>query len=209
MPGPTDKRAVGFAVGLARGVVALALRMFGGDEVRTSVALRIKIRHYRLKEDGVSILEYVLLVALVAMVATGTLLYLGRGTTSPSHVANNVGDNVSVGKNVSQGAAGDPPIGVSADAYWCTSGQSNCTDPIQVSGTEQIQFTLSGGTAPYSYTLQGQQSFMSLDPAKRIINIHPNSCKDAGNYPISLTVTDSATPPDTGTLTFTLDVAPC
>ena len=27
MPGPTDQRAVGFAVGLARGVVALALRI--------------------------------------------------------------------------------------------------------------------------------------------------------------------------------------
>lgn len=83
MPGPTDKRAVGLAVGLARGVVALALRMFGGDEVRTSVAFRIKVKHYRLKEDGVSILEYVLLVALVAMVATGTLLYLGR--EAPAH----------------------------------------------------------------------------------------------------------------------------
>lgn len=210
MPGPTDKRAVGLAVGLARGVVALALRMFGGDEVRTSVAFRIKVKHYRLKEDGVSILEYVLLVALVAMVATGTLLYLGRGSASPSHVANNVGNNVSVGQNGSQGGAGSSPIGVSpSDTYWCTSGQSNCTDPIQVSGTEQIQFTLSGGTAPYSYTLQGQQSFMSLDSAKRIINIHPNSCTDAGNYAISLIVTDSATPPDTGTLTFTLDVAPC
>jgi hypothetical protein len=210
MPGPTVQRAVGFAVGLARGVVALALRFIGGDEVTTKVALRIKVRDDRFREDGVSILEYVLLVALVAMVATGTLLYLGRGSASPSHVANNVVNNVSVGQNGSQGGGGSSPIGVSpSDTYWCTSGQSNCTDPINVSGTEQIQFTLSGGTAPYSFTLQGQQSFMSLDPVKHIINIHPSSCKEAGNYPISLIVTDSATPPDTGTLTFTLDVAPC
>jgi hypothetical protein len=42
-----------------------------------------------------------------------------------------------------------------------------------------------------------------------VINIAPNSCKDARSYVISLVVTDSATPPDTGTLTFTLDVVPC
>ena len=210
MPGPTDKRAVGFALGLARGVVALALRMFGKDEVTTKVALRVKVRRDRFREDGVSILEYVLLVALVAMVATGALLYLGRGTASPLHVANNVGNNVSLGQNGGQGGAGSSPIGVSpSDTYWCTSGQSNCTDPMVVSGTEEIQFTLSGGTAPYSFTLQGQQSFMSLDPVKHTINIHPSSCKDAGSYVISLIVTDSAIPPDTGTLTFTLDVAPC
>ncbi len=58
---------------------------------------RVDMRRYGAIEDGVSVLEYVLLVALVAMVATGTLLYLGRGSGSPSHVANNVGDNVAVG----------------------------------------------------------------------------------------------------------------
>ena len=57
------------------------------------------MRRYETTEDGVSVLEYVLLVAMVAMVATGTLLYLGRGSGSPSHVANNVGDNVAVGGN--------------------------------------------------------------------------------------------------------------
>ena len=59
----------------------------------------VDMRRYGTIEDGVSVLEYVLLVALVAMVATGTLLYLGRGSGSPSHVANNVGDNVAVGSN--------------------------------------------------------------------------------------------------------------
>ena len=43
-----------------------------------------------------SVLEYVLLVALVAMIATGTLMYLGQGSGSPGHVANNVGNNVAV-----------------------------------------------------------------------------------------------------------------
>ena len=61
------------------------------------------MRRYETIEDGVSVLEYVLLVALVAMVATGTLLYLGRGSGSPSHVANNVGDNVAVGSSPGPG----------------------------------------------------------------------------------------------------------
>jgi hypothetical protein len=210
MPRRKVQRGVSFVVVLARGVAAHALTVSGGDEVVTSVERPDKARGYRFREDGVSVLEYVLLVALVAMVATGALLYLGRGTASPLHVANNVGNNVSLGQNGGQGGAGTSPIGVSpSDTYWCTSGQSNCTDPMVVSGTEEIQFTLSGGTAPYSFTLQGQQSFMSLDPAKHTINIHPSSCKDAGSYMISLEVTDSAVPPDTGTLTFTLDVAPC
>ena len=84
MPGPTDKRAVGFAVVLARGVVALALRISGGDEVTTKVCTSsIKVTTLPRREDGVSILEYVLLVALVAMVATGTLLYTGAGKRRP------------------------------------------------------------------------------------------------------------------------------
>ena len=41
-----------------------------------------------------SVLEYVLLVALVAMVSFGTLMYLGQGSGSPAHVANNVANNV-------------------------------------------------------------------------------------------------------------------
>ena len=134
----------------------------------------IKVRRDRFREDGVSILEYVLLVALVAMVATGTLLYLGRGSGQPIACGEQRRQQCVFGQN---GARGVPAARQSAcrpsDTYWCTSGQSNCTDPIDVSGTEQIQFTLSGGTAPYSFTLQGQQSFMSLDPAKHIINIAP------------------------------------
>jgi hypothetical protein len=212
MPRRKQQRGVSFVVVLARAAVRFALRVAGGDEVTASVALPKKPWGYRTREDGVSILEYVLLVALVAMVATGALLYVGRGTASPSHVANSVGNNVSSGQNGGSGGADGAAVGISTGLpgqYWCTSGQANCTDPIDVSGTEQIQFTPSGGTRPYSYTLQGQPSFVTLDPAKQVINIAPNSCKDARSYVISLVVTDSATPPDTGTLTFTLDVVPC
>ena len=77
-------------------------------------------------------LEYVLLVALVAMIASGTLMYLGQGSGSPGHVANNVANNVAVANNVLQvgpgEAVGGESIGTPGQA-WCTSGQTDCTDP--------------------------------------------------------------------------------
>src|SRR5215469_12055063 len=53
------------------------------------------------REDGVSLLEYVLLVALVAMVCCGTLLYLGRGSASPRGAANGVANNLGTTGSVS------------------------------------------------------------------------------------------------------------
>ena len=41
-------------------------------------------RWRRYPEDGVSLLEYVLLVTLVAMAAVGSLLYLGQAASSPA-----------------------------------------------------------------------------------------------------------------------------
>ena len=60
----------------------------------TNTPRRCCVTPYRRREDGVSVLEYVLLVALVAMVSCGTLMYLGRGSGSPAGVANNVANNV-------------------------------------------------------------------------------------------------------------------
>jgi hypothetical protein len=162
------------------------------------------------RDDGVSILEYVLLVAMVALVAAGSLLYLGRG---PSHVANSVGTNVAAGGTPGASGGGDPPNGSSTGTpvkVWCTSGQSGCTDPVDVSQTETIHFQVSGGTPPYSYTLQGQPAFVTLDTSLQEIKIAPTNCRsDPGTYSISLIVHDSAAPPNTGTLSFTLNVASC
>ncbi len=171
-----------------------------------------KVRRRCRTEDGVSILEYVLLVALVAMIAAGTLVYLGRGSASPGHVANNVGNNVAVGDNMLQvgsgAAVGGGSTGTPGPA-WCASGQTDCTDPMAMNGqTEVIHFWASGGTSPYSYTLEGQQPFMTLDPTAREITIAPTNCfQDLGKYSLSLIVQDSAKPtPNTGRLDFTLQV---
>jgi hypothetical protein len=163
----------------------------------------------RWTEDGVSTLEYVLLVALVAMIAFGSLVYLGRGSGSPAHVANNVGDNVSGGAAAS--GAGDPLAGTSTGTpvkAWCASGESGCTDPMEMNGqTEVIHFQVTGGTQPYRYQLQGSvPTFVIPDWPDQEISVQPDNCKDdPGAYDISLVVTDSTGA--TGQLNFTLNVA--
>ena len=75
------------------------------------------------RETGISTLEYVLLVALVAMIALGSLVYLGSGSGSPAHVANNVGNNVS--GDAAASGAGAPIAGTSTGTpvkAWCASG---------------------------------------------------------------------------------------
>ena len=185
------------------------------------------MRRYETTDDGVSVLEYVLLVALVAMVATGTLLYLGRSSGSPSHVANNVGDNVAVGSNSlsgiggndvaagtssGSGVAGSSIKGTSTGApvkAWCTSGETGCSDPMLMNGQpEIIHFWATGGSGTYSYQLQGSvPPFMIPDWPDHEIKVEPTDCsQDPGTYIVSLVVSDSAG--DTGTLNFTLNVAP-
>ena len=200
------------------------------------------MRRYGTLEDGVSLLEYVLLVALVAMVATGTLLYLGRGSGSPSHVVNNVGDNVAVGTSPTSGsvsnnvavhnntlfrdAGNSTPAGSSRGAVvagssikgtstgapvkaWCTSGETGCSDPMLMNGQpEIIHFWATGGSGTYSYHLQGSvPPFMIPNWADHQITVEPTDCShDPGTYIVSLVVSDTAG--DTGTLNFTLNVAP-
>lgn len=165
------------------------------------------------REDGISILEYVLLVGLVSMVAFGALVYIGRGSASPSHVANHVATNVTAG---GQGAAGDGGIGdpISGTSTgtpvkaWCTSAQTGCSDPMYMNGqTEVIHFWATGGTGNYTYQLQGSvPPFMIPDWPAHEITIEPTDCsQDPGTYAVSLVVSDTAG--DSGTLDFTLNVA--
>lgn len=163
------------------------------------------------REDGVSVLEYVLLVGLVAMVAFGALVYLGRGSASPSHVANNVATNVTAGGGGATGGGGAPINGTSTGTpvkAWCTSAETGCTDPMYMNGqTEVIHFWATGGTGNYTYQLQGSvPPFMIPDWGAHEITVEPTDCsQDPGTYIVSLVVSDTAG--DTGTLNFTLNVA--
>jgi hypothetical protein len=163
---------------------------------------RKRMRHY--SEDGISLLEYVLLIALVTMAAVGSLLYLGRSTNSPAHAA----AHVALGVSGSTGAPGGSGAGGSGSGEWCSSGASNCSDAIPLNGTQYIQITASGGTPPYSYALTGAPHFMTLDSNSARVVINPMNCsQDVGTYNgIAIVVTDSAKPEDTGQLVFSLTV---
>jgi Flp pilus assembly pilin Flp len=168
-------------------------------------------RRQRRNEDGVTMLEYILLVALVAMLAFGSLVYLGRGNGSPASVVNNVG-NVAEGGDPTASQYGESSSGASGDTAvkaWCTTGQTGCTDPMDMNGqTEVITFQVSGGTGGYAYQLTGNvPPFVTHDWAEQTVTIRPTNCEqDVGTYDISLVVTDNAG--DTGQLNFTLNVAP-
>jgi hypothetical protein len=161
---------------------------------------RKRWRHY--SEDGISLLEYVLLIALVSMAAVGSLLYLGRSTSSPAHAA----AHVALGVSGSTGASGRSGSGGSSE--WCTSEASNCSDAIPVNGTQYIKISATGGTPPYSYALTGAPAFMSLDSNSAEVVIDPTNCgQDVGTYNgITIVVTDSAKPQDSGQLVFSLSV---
>ena len=88
-------------------------------------------------------------------------------------------------------------------------GASSCSDDIPVNG-QQVRsiFWATGGTPPYSYALTGAPSFMSLDSSDEEVVIQPTNCaQDVGTYNgIAIVVTDSANPPSTGQLVFSLTV---
>jgi Flp pilus assembly pilin Flp len=180
---------------------------------RRTSALPLRLRrvmgHLRRSEDGVSVLEYVLLVALVAMLAFGALVELGRGSASPagtvSHVAVNAADQA--GSAASPG--GGPGSGTSPrqGAPWCTSGQDACVDPLLINGQRQvIDFSATGGTGTYTYKLDGTvPPFVVAEWRYHRISVDPTSCsQDPGDYSLSLVVSD--TEGHIGELSFTLDV---
>ncbi len=153
--------------------------------------------HRRAAGDrGASLLEYVLLLALVAMAGVGSLIYLGNGSSSASHVAN----QVAIGLNNATPSSAD----------WCTSSSDGCTLSVVAQGSKYIFLTAGGGTPPYAYSLQDAPAFLSLDGA--MVTISP-ACSDAGvsstgrTYTgITIVATDSTG--KTGDLSFSLTVKP-
>ncbi len=62
-----------------------------------------------------------------------------------------------------------------------------------------------GGTGPYSYALSGMPSGLAFDSDARVLSGTPDTVQAATSY--TYTATDAATPPGTGTLAFTIEVA--
>ncbi len=155
-------------------------------------------------EDGVSILEYVLLVSLVALVGVGALLYLGRSSASPGHAANAVAVGVSGGAGTSPGPR---------SRVWCTTSSSDCTDAVSTGDQQVVSFWVTAGTPDYSFQLGHRvPGFVTLQDVDKVagtgkVIIEPKSCAEAGTYDIALLVTDAATPPGSGQLSFSLTVS--
>ncbi|MGH9104413.1 MAG: hypothetical protein ACRDZX_00980 [Acidimicrobiales bacterium] len=144
-----------------------------------------------------SVLEYVLLVGLVAMASVGALMYVGESSGSPSHVANQAALGVS-------GDDGGGPGG--AKGTWCSSGDTACTDSIAAGGQQVVHFWASGGTGSYRYSLAGAPAFVALDAGAGDVDIRPSCAQPPGAYDgISIVVTDSSG--HVGKLTFSLTVS--
>jgi hypothetical protein len=149
-------------------------------------------------------LEYTLLVTLVAMVSVGALLYLGRSAASTPSVSNEVAVGVSGGGGTSPGPPG---------SAWCTSGTPGCSDTITINGQQTIHFWASGGLTPYTAaTITGAPSLVTLTAFDAVsgtgeVTVQPTSCSQVGSYNVAIVVTDSATPPGNGRLSFSLTVA--
>jgi hypothetical protein len=147
-------------------------------------------------------LEYALLVGLVAVVAFGSLVYLGQSAAGPGHLSQDVAAKISTPPS----QAGGPSV-----PAWCRTGATGCTDIAAAGQQQTIQFWASGGIAPYAFKLANAPAFMSLGNLDAASGngeaILEPACSDAGNYKaISIVVSDGSFPPHQGRLTFSLTV---
>jgi hypothetical protein len=162
-------------------------------------------------DRGATLIEYMLLVALVAMASAGALAYLGGMTASPSHVA----DKVAVGVAGGTGLAGTTlPHAPFPTTTWCDSSAIGCTDTVRISGHQTITFWATGGTPPYKEVLNGNPTFVTLQHvdsagARGQLSIDPTNCNQAGAYEIELAVSELTGTAATGYLDFSLSVPSC
>lgn len=160
------------------------------------------------KAAGLAVLEYVLLLALVALAGGAGLVLLGASTRGPASWAHQIEVKLQASSNGDGGSGGGP-----GDAWWCTSDRSGCVATVPVGGTVVVHFWATGGQPPYSYALAGQPGFARLaspdyNGGTGEIVISPLQCSDVGRYgPMSLTVTPSQGAGTAGLLTFSVRVA--
>jgi hypothetical protein len=158
-------------------------------------------------DDGVTILEYVLLLAFVSLVAVGALVYFDKSNASPAGTAQRAASNLGVGVSGGNGTSRGP-----SPPDWCTSHTPTCTDTIAVNDRQTVHFWASGGVPPYGVSLTGAPRFVSIQDfdasaGSGEVTIAPASCSALGSYRIGIIVNDGESPPSTGTLHFSLTVS--
>lgn len=146
-------------------------------------------------------MEYVLVVAVVALGAIGALVYFGGTNAGLAHEIKTSGNAIALG-------AGPGP------KAWCTNRESGCRVSVPIGGGATINFSATGGTKPYSFSLENAPRFLTLDSRDHTVLVEPRSCPPGsiGSYTyngVTLLVTDSARPPGHGRLRFSVVVTSC
>ena len=156
----------------------------------------------RRGDDGASLVEYALLLALIAVVAIGALVFLGNSVSNTLNtVANSVGSS-------SDGSAGSG----TAASFEVVNPGGGTSDPFTFfvfssGGSTSSSFSSENGTGGVTYSLRNAPQGVSVATSKSPVLTVGNSVSP-GTYSFQVIATDSASPPDTATRDVTLTVEP-
>ncbi|HEY5320719.1 MAG TPA: Flp family type IVb pilin [Galbitalea sp.] len=159
-------------------------------------ARRLRVRFTNRDETGASLVEYALLLALIAVVAIGALVFLGH---TVSNTLNNVGNDIAIGNPGGGGGGG----GGGGPTFTDGGGGGTVTDTVALGQAGTFAFTTTGGTAPVTYSISGQPTGVTIAPTTGVLTIAAGT--NSGTYSIIATATDTNS--KTGTQTLTLKVS--
>ena len=186
----------------------------------------LRLRACRRGDDGASLVEYALLLALIAVVAIGALVFLGGSVSNTLNtVANSVGSTTggtSEGGGTnggtqtngaisftsvttpSPGSGTGPANGVYSVTLPEIGGTISFTATSTAQGAGPVAYSL-GGALPTGLDANGHAAHTSISPSGLVT---VPEYVTAGSYKFTVTATDHASPsPDTATLTVDLTVA--
>ena len=158
------------------------------------VARRVRVRSANRDEKGASLVEYALLLALIAVVAIGALVFLGH---TVSNTLNNVGNDIATGAAGGGGGGGGPTFSDGG-------GAATVTDTVTLGQAGTFTFTTTGGTAPVTFTISGQPAGVTINSGTGVLTVATTT--NSGTYSITATATDKNG--NKGTQTLTLTVSP-
>ncbi len=157
-------------------------------------ARRLRVRFTNRDETGASLVEYALLLALIAVVAIGALTFLGH---TVSNTLNNVGNDIAIGAPAGGGGGGGGGGGP-------TFTDAGGTDTVTSGQGGTFAFTTTGGTLPVTFSISGQPTGVTIASATGVLTVGTGTAH--GTYSIIVTATDANS--KTATQTLTLTVSP-
>ncbi len=167
----------------------------------TRIVSVLRRRVCRRCDNGASLVEYALLLALIAVVAIGALVFLGNSVSNTLNtVANSVG-------STSDGSAGSG----TAASFEVVNPGGGTSDPFTFfvfssGGSTSSSFSSENGTGEVTYSLHNAPQGVSLTDKPPVLTV--DSSVRPGTYSFQVIATDSAAPPDTATRDVTLTVEP-